>query len=278
MKQLLDIFMKEIRKNLRLAIKIFQTLIKDSFQYPHRLVIDTFTVIARCGVLLVLYWYVFRLNNGVINGTTFIFSAWSIFFYFSFSTLRLREIAKLMMEDVQTGNIEVLLNKPISYIFYRIWWQIGSGVYSFIVITILTVVALTFLIGFPPTMTIGIFIPTLILTFICGAILSLFLYSVVGLLSFWIQDINPVFWIVDKMVMILGGSYLPIALFPPLMYKIALYSPFGASQFVTHTVYQSWQSNWYQLVGIQLIWIVSFGLLVLFLFNKAKKKVSVNGG
>jgi len=116
------------------------------------------------------------------------------------------------------------------------------------------------------------------LTFICGSILSLFLYLIVGLLSFWIEDINPVFWIVDKAVMILGGSYLPIALFPAFMYKIALYSPFGASQFITHTVYESWQTNWYQLVGIQLFWIVLLGLIIYFMFERAKQKVSVNGG
>ncbi len=239
-------------KGIRLAKKIIKTLIKDCLHYPSRLIIDTFGVIARCGVLLILYWYIFKINNGVISGTTFVFAAWSIFFYFSFSVLRLRDISRLMMQDIQSGNVEVLFSKPISYLFYRIWWQIGSGLYSFVVITTLAVIALGFIIGFPETMTIGIFIPTLILTFVCASILSLLLYSVVGLLSFWIEDINPVFWIVDKAVMILGGSYLPVALFPAFMYKIALYSPFGAAQFVTHTVYESWQNNWYQLVGIQL--------------------------
>lgn len=265
-------------KEIRLIIKILKTLIKDSFQYPARLIIDTFTVIGRCGVLLVLYWYVFKLNNDVINGTTFIFSAWSIFFYFSFSTLRLREISKLMMEDIQTGNVEILFSKPISYLSYRMWWQVGSGIYSFTVVTILTTAVLALLIGFPSTMTFGIFLPTLILTFIFASVLTLFLYSIIGLLSFWIEDINPVFWIVDKAVMILGGSYLPIALFPALMLKIALWSPFGASQFVTHTVYETWQTNWYQLIGIQLFWIVLLGLVVYFMFESAKQKVSVNGG
>jgi ABC-2 type transport system permease protein len=265
-------------KKIRLATKILKTLIKDSFQYPERLIIDTFTVIGRCGVLLILYWYVFKLNNGVINGTTYIFSAWSIFFYFSFSTLRLREVSKLMMEDIQTGNVEILFSKPISYLFYRMWWQVGSGIYSFAIVTIITVAVLILIIGLPPTMMIGIFVPTLILTFICAAILTLFLYSIVGLLSFWIQDINPVFWIVDKAVMILGGSYLPIALFPSIMYKIAIYSPFGASQFISHTVYGSWQTNWYKLIGIQMVWIVLTGLVVYFMFKKARQKVSVNGG
>ena len=273
-KRLSDISMIKIR----LATKILKTLVKDRLQYPGRLVADTVSVIARCGILLILYWYVFKLNGGIINGTTFLFAAWSILFYFSFSVLRLRDVSSLIMQDVQSGNVEVLFSKPISYLSYRIWWQVGSGIYSFAVVTILAATALALIIGFPPTMIIGIFIPTLALTFFCGSILSLFLYTIVGLLSFWLEDINPVFWIVDKAVMILGGSYLPVALFPALMYKIALYSPFGASQFVTHTVYESWQTNWYQLVGIQLFWIVLLGLIVYFMFEKAKQNVSVNGG
>ncbi|MFA5000903.1 MAG: hypothetical protein WC531_01600 [Candidatus Paceibacterota bacterium] len=161
-------------KEIRLTTKILKTLVKDRIQYPDRLFVDTIGVIARCGILLILYWYVFKLNNGVINGTTFLFAAWSIFFYFSFSVLRLRDISREIMKDIQTGNVEVLFSKPISYLSYRMWWQVGSGIYSFVVITLLTVVALIFIIGLPPTMTIGIFIPTLILTFLCGAILSLF--------------------------------------------------------------------------------------------------------
>jgi ABC-2 type transport system permease protein len=270
--------MKKIRKNFRLPITILKTLVKDRIQYPGRLVVDTVGIIARCGILLILYWYVFRLNNGVINGTTFLFVAWSIFFYFSFSVLRLRDISRLIMQDIQTGNVEILLSKPISYLSYRMWWQVGFGIYSFVVITILATIVLAFIIGFPSTMTIGIFIPTLIITFILGSILSLFLYSIVGLLAFWIEDINPVFWIVDKAVMILGGSYLPVALFPDFMYKISLYSPFGASLFVTHTVYETWQTDWYQFVGIQVFWIVLLGLVVYFMFRGAKQKVSVNGG
>ncbi|MFH1252882.1 MAG: hypothetical protein V1664_00925 [Candidatus Uhrbacteria bacterium] len=265
-------------KEIRLAKKILKTLIKDRIQYPNRLIVDTVSVIARCGILLILYWYVFSLNDGVINGTTFSFAAWSIFFYFSFSILRLRDISRSIMQDIQSGNVEVLFSKPISYLWYRIWWQVGSGLYSFVVITLLATIVLALTIGFPSTMAFSLFLPTLILTFLFGAILSLFLYSIVGLLAFWLEDVNPVFWIVDKAVMILGGSYLPVALFTVFLYKIALYSPFGASQFVTHTVNQTWLTDWFQLIGIQLFWILISGLVVYFMFEKAKQKVSVNGG
>ena len=141
--------------------------------YPDRLLMDTFIIISRCGVLLLLYWYVFRLNGGTINGTTFIIVAWSMFFYFAFSTLKLREIAREIMQDVQSGNVEVLFSKPISYIFYRMWWQIGSGLYSFTVISLLGSIALYYLVGVPFTIFLGIFLPTFIATIFLGITLSL---------------------------------------------------------------------------------------------------------
>jgi len=270
--------MKEIQKKFRLANKILITLIKDRIHYPARLLADTLSVIGRFVVLIILYAYVFKLNGGTINNITFVVAAWSMFFYFSFIILGVRSIAKMIMHDVQTGNVEVLFSKPVHYLFYRFWWQIGMGFYSFVIITIVGILGLYFTIGFPETFSTGIFLLTIPFVFLGGILLSFIIYSIIGVLSFWMQDINPVFWIVDKTIMILGGSYLPVALFPPIMYKIALYSPFGASQFLNHTVYTSWQSNWYQLMGIQALWIILLGLVLFFLFKNAKKKVSVNGG
>ncbi len=263
---------------MKLARKILSILIRDRIQYPGRLILDTVIIVARCGVLLIIYWYVFNLNGGAVNGTEYIFVAWSIFFYFAFSTLRLRDISRLIMQDVQSGNVEVLFSKPVSYLSYRFWWQIGSGLYSFLVATVVGTLILSLAVGFPATMKLVIFIPTLAMTFLGAMLLSLILYTIVGLMAFWIEDINPLFWIIDKSVMILGGSYLPIALFPPIMYKLSLYSPFGASQFITHTVYGSWSGNWYRLLSIQWFWIAVLLSGMIFIFSRAKEKVSINGG
>lgn len=265
-------------KEIRLAKKIIKTLVKDRMQYPARLFADTTTMVARCGILLVLYAYVFDLNNGVVSNVTFDVVAWSMFFYFAFLTLNLRRISGYIMQDITSGNIEVLLSKPISYLSYRTWWQIGSGMYPFFITTTIGSIALIVIVGIPHAMTIPIFLPTLLVTFISAAIVTLLVYAIVGLLAFWVEDVTPIYWIIDKAVMILGGSYLPIALFPDFMYKIALYSPFGASVFVTHTVYESWAMVWYKLIGIQMAWILVLGLVIYLMFSKAVRNVSVNGG
>ncbi|MBP7133878.1 ABC-2 family transporter protein [Patescibacteria group bacterium] len=265
-------------KELRLGVKIIKTLVKDQALYSSRLLVELFTLTARCVVLLLLYHYVFLLKGGGVGGVTYPMVAWSLFFYFAFSTFRLREVSKTIMRDVQSGAVEMLFNKPISYLRYRVWWQIGFGIYPFLITTAAGSLLLAGAVGIPPTMKIGIFIPTLFLILLGSSILALSIYLIVGLLSFWIEDINPVFCMVDKAVMILGGSYLPVALFPPFLYKLALYSPFGASQFVTHTAYPTWQLEWAKLLGIQAIWSVVLIGIVGILFARAREKLSVNGG
>ena len=182
------------------------------------------------------------------------------------------------MTDVQSGNVEVFLNRPVSYLFYKIWWTIGLGLHNFVLIGVFGFLVLFLMIGIPQSMTIGIFVPLLILEAIFTIVLSIIIYTIVGLFAFWMEDINPVFWIVDKFIMILGGSYLPVALFPAIMYKFAIYSPFGASMFISHVVYDSWRVDWYKLMGMQVLWIVTLGLVLIWLFKKVQEKVSVNGG
>ena len=265
-------------KKIRLAIKIIKTLIKDSLNYPSRTYSDIFVVATRLGILLFLYAYVFKLNGGAVNGVTYLVVAWSMFFYFIFSNFNLRRISRLMMTDVQSGNVEVFLSKPVSYLFYKIWWTFGLGFLNFIFIGFLSFIILALIIGVPASMTTSLFLITLILEFFLTTVLTIIIYAIVGTFSFWIEDINPVFWIVDKFVMILGGSYLPVALFPAFLYKIAIYSPFGASMFISHIVYDSWKFDWYKLVGIQIFWIIVLGLFLTWLYKKAREKVSVNGG
>jgi ABC-2 type transport system permease protein len=103
-------------------------------------------------------------------------------------------------------------------------------------------------------------------------------YTIVGLSAFWIEDAEPVYWIVDKSIMMLGGSYVPIALMPSYMQSIANFSPFGLTYLITHTAYPTWANDWWYLLGMQWAWIVILGLIMLVLFAKARRRVSVNGG
>ena len=129
-----------------------------------------------------------------------------------------------------------------------------------------------------PNLNLEIFIPTFIITLFLGQVLGLLVYGTIGLLSFFIQDVRPVHWIVDKLVMILGGSYLPISMFPGFMKLIAFASPFGAINFATSTVYDTWNDEYIIRITLQLLWIIAFGLLIYYVYKKSKQKAMINGG
>lgn len=251
---------------------------RDRAHYPSRLVADTLSIVTRCGVLLLLYAKVFELKGGEINGSGFAENAWSIFLYFAFSSLGLRMISRSVMNDVRSGNVEILFSKPVSYLAYRSWWQIGSGLYPFLIAAAFGAITLLPFVGMAPGLQDATSILAFLLVLIGSALVSVTIYLIVGLMAFWIEDVNPSYWIVDKTIMIMGGSYLPIGLFPDTLAAIARYSPFGASHFITRAGYSDWSTQWPSLLAIQLFWIALLFPLLIFMDRRAKMKVSVNGG
>lgn len=264
-------------KKIRFSLCVINIYRKNQMQDKTNLILDMINMIARCLVVFLLYNYIFQLNNGSINGVDYKTTMWSMFIYFCIMTLNLRSLDKIIMSEIKSGNVEMFMNKPISYLFLSFFKVIGQGLYSFLFISLLGIILMLLFIGFP-VVNWYIFIPTFIITFLLGQILSLIIYGIIGILAFFIEDNRPIHWIIDKMVMILGGSYLPISMFPNFMKLIAFISPFGAINFATSTIYSTWQQEFLLRISIQIIWIIISGLLLSFIYHKAKVKAMINGG
>lgn len=264
-------------KKIRFPLTVIKIFMKNQIQNRTYILLDIFNMFSRCFVVFLLYGYVFEINGGSINGVDYIPTLWSMFIYFCMMTLNLRNIYKVIMDDVKSGNVEMFLNKPVNYVVLTFYKMIGQGIYSFVVISILGSITMLLLVGIP-VINLAIFIPTFIITFILGSILALIMYAMIGLLSFFIQDVRPIFWITDKFVMVLGGSYFPVALFPLLMKILAYISPFGAINFASSTFYSTWNNECVIRILLQIMWIVVFATLLVYVYKKARAKAMINGG
>lgn len=264
-------------KKIRFAFLVIKIYMKNQLQDKTNLILDCINMISRCLIVFLLYSYIFKLNGGSINGTNYEQTLWSMFIYFCLMTLSIRKVNELFMADVKSGNVEMYMNKPINYVLLNFYRIIGKGLFSFIFISILSTILMLLFIGFP-NVNLGIFIPSLIIMIILGQLLGLMIYSCIGLLAFFIEDVRPVYWITDKLVMVLGGSYLPISLFPPFLKIFAFISPFGAVNFATSTVFDSWTNEFFYRLLIVVGWIFIFYFLLKFIFRKTKEKAMINGG
>lgn len=264
-------------KKINFAFTVIKIFMKNQMQDKTNLLLDIFNMVSRCLIVFLLYAYIFKLSNGIINGVDYTTTMWSMFIYFCIMILNLRRLDRQIMLEVKSGNVEMFLNKPSNYLLLSFYKVIGQGLFSFLFISLLGTILMIISIGLP-NLNLAIFIPTFIITFILGQALALIIYGLIGLMSFFIEDINPIHWIVDKLVMVLGGSYLPISMFPNFLKIFAFISPFGAINFASSTVYESWNNEFFYRILMQISWIMIGSLLLYYVFNKAKEKAMINGG
>jgi ABC-2 type transport system permease protein len=104
------------------------------------------------------------------------------------------------------------------------------------------------------------------------------LYVVIGLTAFWLDEVTPIFWIVQKLLFVLGGLMLPIALFPIWMQRIGRWTPFPyllarPASFLLPGPGDVWSALW-PLVT----WAVVLAGLAHVLFVRAVRSLQTHGG
>lgn len=105
------------------------------------------------------------------------------------------------------------------------------------------------------------------------------LYVALGLMSFWLTDASPLYWVLGKLLFILGGLMLPLELYPHWLQAIASVTPFpyllaGPAGFLIHAPGPSA----YTLAACLVFWAAALGGLVELLFWRATRALALGGG
>ena len=227
---------------------------------------------------LYLYKYVYELLPSVNSKLPFTNAIWSMSMYFVIFWLGLRNLERSFREDIHSGNIEMYLLRPLGYVSQKVLIQIGQGLIPFLSALVLSVVVDWSLVGLPTVgISLGYWTLGLIIIFILSQILTCFIFTLCGLSGFWLQNSEPTYFVVSKLIMILGGAWVPIAFFPKTLQLIALYSPFGASMALSYAMYPDFGARLLPLLLNVSFWIIVLGVSTHVVSKRAIRKLSVNG-
>ena len=98
------------------------------------------------------------------------------------------------------------------------------------------------------------------------------------MLSFFIEDATPFYWLYGKLVLILGTIF-PIEFFPKFIRPILSYSPIYAMSYGPAKLFVDFDFNmFFKIFVSQIIYIIISYIMCLLLFRKGVKKLNVNGG
>ena len=257
---------------------IFKSELMSNMQYLFNTFVGFIGYFILLFILFNLYRYLYSDPNEVINGYSMTQMVWYVIITeILWSILGGRKLNKKISADVKGGNIAYNINKPYSYIGYILSSHLGEvciKAVSYIVLAM--IMGFCFLGSFPNLNFIQILL--VLLSGILATIISIFLVTSIGLLSFKIEDAGPVYWLYSKFILVIGTIF-PIEYFPKVVQPILSYSPiyvvsYGPAKLFVDFSYSTCKN----VIIAQLIYLVISYLLVSFMYKKGVKKLNVNGG
>lgn len=232
----------------------------------------------RLVLTMILYYGIYQaLGGGQVKGLSFSVATSSMVFYAMMTVLGTRDIARRINHEYRYGMIEIWLNKPVSYVVLKIAEVTGNAVPAFAAIT---VCGLLYWLagGLPVVDRMPERVIAAVILFAGGAVIAACLYALVGLSVIWLKNSDGVFLIVDKIIMIFGGAYIPIAFFPDTLRLVGELLPTGAIMYVAQTFYPDYLQNLPRFLLCQLFWIVVLVLALYRLCHVMNRHMQVNGG
>ena len=229
-------------------------------------------------IFLNLWQYIYSDPSELINGYTMKQMIWYVIITeLIWSTLGGRNLCRRISDDVKGGNIAYNINKPYSYIGYILSSHLGDCAIRGVLYIILGMaVGLLFLGSFPKLTIIGVI--SVLITFILSIVISILLITCIGLLSFFIEDSKPFYWLYSKFILVLGVIF-PIEFFPVWARGILNYSPIYAVSYGPAKLFVDFSYNNLCLVILsQVFYIFVAYLLCKLMYSKGVKNINVNGG
>ncbi len=253
--------------------EIFKANYQVNYSYRAAVVIQTVRELVITGLFIFLWQVLFRSNNS-IGGYTFK----SIVVYYIlvrvFDRFYTFMPARFLSRHIRTGDLSNYLVKPLNYFRYMAAFSFG---YRSAVSTVTVLIALCLFLFFPSVIS---YPPNLIysLSFVGFAILSWVLFYEIaflfGITSFWTTEIGNIRIAVDQLILLLGGLWIPLNMFPQEVVKVLDYLPFKYLFYYLVQVYQG-KIAYPQLVRnffIELFWIGLFWLGIQLFWKKGVQR------
>jgi ABC-2 type transport system permease protein len=216
-------------------------------------------------------------GTGSIGGLSLKAVIWYLVFT-ELITLSRTDLHLQVNDDVKSGSIAYLLNKPYNYVSYCFSYFLGE-----IGIKLLTNGLIGMIIGLVYVGALENFnwanLPLIVLSLLLGCVINFFIYLTLALTSFWFEDNSAFFWIYSKLVFTLGGMLMPIDLFPGWLQSIARYLPFEYVTYVPAKLAVDFSmGDFLMQFPIQVLYLILFIILSVILYRKGARNLNVNGG
>ena len=128
---------------------------------------------------------------------------------------------------------------------------------------------------FPSLLTLSLIVFIVFLASILSTLIRVF----IGFLAFWLQEIETLHFLNNKILFVLGGLLIPLPLYPLWLQNIAYCTPYPAMLYgPASLVYNVSIGHVIFTISSLILWIGIVFLALSWVYQKGRYKLEINGG
>jgi ABC-2 type transport system permease protein len=192
-------------------------------------------------------------------------------------TLSGSRIFSQISEDVRSGDIAYTLTRPMSYPLVQVAQSLGNSGPRF-VLNLVTGCLVAAVGSGQLAGSLGGAAAFLVLGAL-ALVMDALVGVLIGLLSFWIEEVTPAYWIYQKLLFTVGGLFLPIEMFPAALRRLAQWLPFHYIAYAPARAFVAFDAGFaLNALSGQLTYIAGLLILIFIAWGRARRRLTVHGG
>ncbi|MES2345703.1 MAG: hypothetical protein V4494_07195 [Chlamydiota bacterium] len=241
----------------------------------YKVLIGLSVFLMTCLVIFAHLWKIAAAKIGAVS-----LNAEQLLWYIAFNEwvlVSIPETQENMEQDLRSGRLAYLLPRPISYLGSTFAESMGTLTVNLLVLGFVTFLFTWWQAGSLPFHPSGLIV-TVIFGFL-AAIIGILFQMLIGLSAFWLNEVSPFYWIWEKLLFMLGGLMLPLAVYPQWIQSIAWFTPFPAILGDRSALAFDYSVASVTTLACSLIGWGAFGFVCLiFLYRKGLNILNIEGG
>ncbi len=255
---------------------IFKYTFINELSYFSKVIFRVVSYFLHIFVFYEVWKYIYQDNN-IISG----FSLNQMMWYLIIAELFMMGVSKIARErpiqEIKSGSITYIMNKPYSYIGYIFTSYFAEGLVRLIIMIPVSLVFGIIFVGPLESFELK-YLSFMIVSFILGYSINGLIQLLISLFAFFIEDATPLHWVYNKIVLIFG-VFFPIDLMPRVLQGILKYTPaYVVSYGPTKLIVDFDLMNAIKIISAQFMYLIIVLLLTNIIYRRGVKKLNVNGG
>ena len=259
----------------RKYLTIFRYATRDQLIYlPAFLIRNIFFVLIL--FIFTSLWRVIYAGKDLIAGLTMTQVLWYLTFTETIELGKSRFFTQIQRE-VKDGTIAYSLLRPYSYVLFYLVKGTGEGMVKMVPMLAIGFVVARLCTGPLPGYLTAL--PAGLLLIVGGYVLTALWQILIGLLAFWFEEVSPFYWILQKLVFVMGGMFFPIDFFPEWLQGVSKALPFAFSAYwPAYTMVSFSPATFVTALAGQIGYILFLGGACFLIFRLARRKLHAQGG